>query len=829
MHPGRSARPGSSRSRALHCLMLVALLLAGCTRGAATPSASPATVASPAVASPVAGGTPRTVGGTERKVDAILLEILDTYRLHGRERAEQQAREAGVLGEDNLVRLTLVLTDTNTAPVAAKITSSGGQVTGISGNVIEIEVPLERWLTYLSSDGRDMMQDLAGYNTVHEVRVTPPVHTQGFVSTAELERAIGAFTTEGVAASGADSWQEAGYSGQGVKIGVIDVGFGGYEELIGSELPSLDRLQVRSYASDKTMGKELHGTAVAEIVHDMAPDASLWLVRIDTNLSTDRAIRWLVDEVGVDLISMSIGSAGYYRADGSSVSAKAVDYAFSKGVLCIIAAGNEADAHYGATYLDEDGDGYHDIAPGNADLKITAFGSQVTIILNWEAWSGLPIDLNLEVYDASGKLLRASNNVQNTVGRSPVEYVTVSTRANQSVFARVTAVGDPGAVPLNIFTQAGEPEILTPGGSLATPGDARFGLSVGAVRWDNERLERYSSQGPTADGRIKPDIAGPTVVQTVAYGNGGNRFNGTSAATPHVSGAAALFLSANPEATTEEIVQFLWGRAEDTAPTGADNLTGYGILRLGEPPTAPAPPRTTPAPSSSAVLAAPTPPSVATRPPAATPVTPTPPPGNAGTPVPAITPTPASPTPTRPPVLGPPGATFSDPLGTSGTGLPEGGETTYAEGQYRIAPNEANRAAWATYGSIFVDARIEVTAQFATATPGAAGIIFWHASPEDYYLFAIATDGYYQISHFQGGRWTALVPWAQSAAIENGRTNRLQVETAGTQVTASVNGQRLASVSDPGGGSGGVGMLATTFAQPGAAAGFTDFSVSAGP
>lgn len=820
MRRGRTRWPGPTLSRVSRWLILATLLLAACSRGPATPTASPATAATPAA---VAAGT------AERKVDAILLEILETYRLQGRAAAEQLARESRVLGDDDIVRLTLVLTTTDTRPIADKIVASGGMVTGISENTIEIEVPLDRWLTYLSSDGRDMMHDLAAFETVHEVRVTPLVRTQEVISEQALRRAVGAVTTEGVKASGADRWQAAGYYGQGVKIGIVDVGFGGYEKLIGTELPPLDRIQTRSFASDKTLGREIHGTAVAEIVHDMAPDASLWLARIDTNVSTDKAVRWLVDEVGVDLISMSIGSAGYYRQDGSSVSAKAVDYAFGKGVLCVVAAGNEADAHYGADYVDADGDGYHDVGPGKADLRITTFGSQVTVILNWEAWSGPPIDLNLEIYDASGKLLRSSTNVQNTSGRSPVEYVTVSSRANGAVFARIKGLGAPGAVRLNLFTQGGEPEILTPGGSIATPGDATLGLSVGATRADNDRLERYSSQGPTADGRVKPDIAGPTVVSTASYQGASNKFNGTSAATPHVAGAAALYLSAAPQATAEQIVQFLWGRARDVAPDGADNETGHGLLKLGDPPAAPAPPRPTAGAQASTPAVTSTPTPSGTRRPAATPSATLRPQAPATpTPRPTETATPPPPTPTRPPVTATPGAAFSDPLANRGTGLPEGAETGYADGRYRIAPNGSNRAAWAIYGQSYGAAQIEVTTQFVTAVHGAAGIVFWHASPDDYYLFAVTTDGYYQVAHYQGGRWSNLVPWTTAPAISLGGPNRLQVETAGTQVAVSVNGQRLASASDPAGGTGAVGMLTASFGQPGMVAAFTAFAVSLG-
>ena len=67
------------------------------------------------------------------------------------------------------------------------------------------------------------------------------------------------------------------------------------------------------------------------------------------------------------LISMSIGRNGYDREDGTSLTAKSVDYAFGKGVLCVVAAGNQADEHYAAPFTDSDGDGYHEFAPGKQE------------------------------------------------------------------------------------------------------------------------------------------------------------------------------------------------------------------------------------------------------------------------------------------------------------------------------------------------------------------------------------------------------------------------------------------------------------------------------
>jgi subtilisin family serine protease len=101
-------------------------------------------------------------------------------------------------------------------------------------------------------------------------------------------------------------------------------------------------------------------------------------------------------------------------------------------------------------------------------------------------------------------------------------------------------------------------------------------------------LESYSSQGPTfgpggtcTGGSVKPDIASYANVSTVSYGAG--VFNGTSAATPHVAGAAALVRQAYPNYTVAQLQQFLETNAMDLGTAGKDNLFGAGRLYLGTP------------------------------------------------------------------------------------------------------------------------------------------------------------------------------------------------------------------------------------------------------
>src|SRR5262249_11174855 len=73
-------------------------------------------------------------------------------------------------------------------------------------------------------------------------------------------------------------------------------------------------------------------------------------------------------------------------------------------------------------------------------------------------------------------------------------------------------------------------------------------------------------------------------------GCGTSGFTGTSAAAPHVAGAAALAKQANPGFSPAQIQAYLQGRSIDRGAVGKDNLYGSGSLWLGSPPATPTPP-----------------------------------------------------------------------------------------------------------------------------------------------------------------------------------------------------------------------------------------------
>ena len=115
-------------------------------------------------------------------------------------------------------------------------------------------------------------------------------------------------------------------------------------------------------------------------------------------------------------------------------------------------------------------------------------------------------------------------------------------------------------------------------GSLLEPADNPSVVAVGAVDWSSPgAIEPFSSQGPTSDNRIKPDIVAPDGVSNATFGS----FFGTSASTAHVAGAAALVSQLLPCYTRVQTQTFLEDRAVDLGTAGKDNVYGSGRLDLG--------------------------------------------------------------------------------------------------------------------------------------------------------------------------------------------------------------------------------------------------------
>ncbi|QKJ19798.1 S8 family serine peptidase [Microbacterium hominis] len=106
-------------------------------------------------------------------------------------------------------------------------------------------------------------------------------------------------------------------------------------------------------------------------------------------------------------------------------------------------------------------------------------------------------------------------------------------------------------------------------GQVSTPGCAPSALTVGAVDRDNATAS-FSSRGPAVGGTAaKPDIASQGVDVVAARAGGSDElayaaYSGTSMATPHVAGGAAIVLQANPDLTPAELKRVLTSSAAHT-------------------------------------------------------------------------------------------------------------------------------------------------------------------------------------------------------------------------------------------------------------------------
>lgn len=111
---------------------------------------------------------------------------------------------------------------------------------------------------------------------------------------------------------------------------------------------------------------------------------------------------------------------------------------------------------------------------------------------------------------------------------------------------------------------------------IGVPADAAGLIAVGAVQYDG-KLANFSSVGPTADGRIKPDLVAPGDMVVVA-GDLGTELglsSGTSLASPMLVGALSSLWSAYPDKTAAEILDAVFKTADQA--NQPDNDRGYGL------------------------------------------------------------------------------------------------------------------------------------------------------------------------------------------------------------------------------------------------------------
>ncbi len=448
---------------------------------------------------------------------------------------------------------------------------------------------------------------------VHFRRLLPLADLEFVRSIAVPDRPrtrTGSVTSEGDAVILADQVRaNFGYTGAGVRVGVISDGVAGiFDSVASGDIPSgsdvscdpsgvaVSGVHCQDFAGAIDGGSE--GTAMLEIVHDVAPGASLYFTNASSEAGMISAIEWLSkpESEGGAAVDIIVDDLGFYQQpyfeDGEI--AQAAEAAVVAGAVFVSAAGNDGLWHVQEVFSDSDGDGFHNFSGTGLNSYRVSIPAEwfVSVSMQWsDSFASATHDLNLyaDLYsdpEATQYLmtLRASN--LNNIGSTPEEGFSILNPDTQEIYAFifVEAKGSVDAsLQFELFPSfIGEAEYVDPADSIFGHPAAEHVISTGAIAQDDadhNDIETFSSQGPsTVLGTLRnePDVASIDNVSVTANGGFYTPFPGTSAAAPHAAACLALILEAKPELTPDEARSALLNGAVDLGTAGFDTVFGAG-------------------------------------------------------------------------------------------------------------------------------------------------------------------------------------------------------------------------------------------------------------
>ncbi|HET6286673.1 MAG TPA: S8 family serine peptidase [Amycolatopsis sp.] len=490
----------------------------------------------------------------------------------------------------------------------------------------------------------DAVDTIAGRGDVAEVKAASQAMTWNEAAPRDRRQAAAEQTAaapqvaEGDKAHGNDTARtKYGVTGAGQKVCVLSDGIKSLKaSQTAGELPAVDVLPGQEGSGDE-------GTAMLEIIHDMAPGATLGFATAFTSeqsfADNIRALR-TTGQCTIIVDDVSYFDESPFQ-DGPV--AQAVNDVTAAGALYFSSAGNSGNLTDGTSgYYEGDfrGSGSkisgitgtpHDFDPSGTTqlynaLSPNSAGRYVTLFWS-DPWGKATSDYDLFVLNASGAVVASSEGTQNGT-QNPYEIAQVPASGSGFKVAVVKYSGSDRFIALNVirgrFVTSGALKAFSTNGVTsghsaavnafsvaAAPAAGAFGraletgdpanpvgpypgLFTAASKWerftsDGRRHQFYHPDGSvitpgnvSSTGgakRNKPDITAADGVATSV--SGFQPFFGTSAAAPSAAAIAALLRQGKPTATPAQIRTALTSTAIDLGAPGFDPVTGAGVIMTG--------------------------------------------------------------------------------------------------------------------------------------------------------------------------------------------------------------------------------------------------------
>lgn len=389
---------------------------------------------------------------------------------------------------------------------------------------------------------------------------------------APIANSYGLENSEGIGAMRTDIYEAGGLDGAGVTVAVLDIGFNGIETL---EAGLSDAVGIAD-TSD-------HGTAMVEVVRDIAPAAQILTYRLDENLDVYTATVSAL-ESGADVIVCSLS---WFELPAQGLASDAARLAQTRGAIWVNAAGNFADG----AYYEAEGLLSVDLPDGTFLMFDEANGDYMQWIHGWTTGQNVTLHFDYEKYGEDGDSnstlaleVFGWDQLSGTfsligAGNPDLEHQVVSFTTGlrgMEYFPMVRVLEEAQNGRFRMFSPDVQLYYTSVEGSMANPAAVAGVVSVGAVNVDDYNSdggpEAYSSQGGGIFD-LTLELCGPTDVTTGIYGLQG--FSGTSAAAAHVAGLMALQLQ--DPVLRKAPTQFL--RFVDIGEEGADAESGKGLVQ----------------------------------------------------------------------------------------------------------------------------------------------------------------------------------------------------------------------------------------------------------